>query len=86
MRISVDTNREPITLEIKVQTMIPTKLTLRVKDANQKNTYYTNRYMTIEGLESFYVRMPQSPRQAEIIILIMKLAICQENKMIVLML
>lgn len=68
MRISVDTNREPITLEIKVQTMIPTKLTLRVKDANQKNTYYTNRYMTIEGLESFYVRMPQSPRQAEIII------------------
>ena len=68
MRIKAKTNRQPLTLQIKVRTYMPTKLTLRVKDADQKNTYFTNRYMTMDGEESFYVRMPQSPRNAEIII------------------
>ena len=68
MRIKAKTNRQPLTLQIKVRTYRPTKLILRVKDADQKNTYFTNRFMTMDGEESFYVRMPQSPRNAEIII------------------
>ncbi len=68
MRIKAKTNRQPLTLQIRVRTYRPTKLILRVKDADQKNTYFTNRFMTMDGEESFYVRMPQSPRNAEIII------------------
>ena len=68
MKIKATTNREPICLQIKVRTFQPMKIVLRVKDADQKNTYFTNRYATIDGEQSFYVRMPQSPKNSEIIV------------------
>ena len=61
-RITID--YAPITLNVKVKTDTPEKLHLVVYDACCPDIKFTERYKTITGDETFYVRMPISPEVA----------------------
>jgi hypothetical protein len=54
------TRYEEFTLLIKVKTDKPEKIHLKVSDADQRNTVFTDRWKTVNGDCSFYVRMPVS--------------------------
>ena len=49
---------------IKIRTNTPETIRIRVLDADQPNTAFTDRYKTIEGESIFFVRMPVSPENA----------------------
>lgn len=48
-------------IALPIHTDTPQKIQVVVKDLNKPNTYYTNRYKTIKGDETLYVRMPVTP-------------------------
>jgi hypothetical protein len=64
LNYKVWTRYEECVLKIKVKTTMPIKVRLIVYDAGQKNTEFTNRYMTVDGEKEFVVRMPLSPNTA----------------------
>ena len=70
MNYKVWTRYEECILKIKIKTTKPVKVRLIVYDANpeQKNTEFTNRYMTVNGEKEFLVRMPLSPNVAMVAI------------------
>jgi hypothetical protein len=51
---------QSFTLKIDILTSRAQKIILKVYDASMKNTFFTNRYMVINGKQSLYVRMPVS--------------------------
>ena len=60
MIYTVPTRYEEMTLLVKVQTQSPEVIRLKVVDAEQPNTAFTDRYKTIDGESIFFVRMPVS--------------------------
>lgn len=68
MIFSVPTRHEELTLLIKVKTFEPQKIRVRVIDAQQPYTTFTDRYRTVEGESIFFVRMPVSPSDAMVYI------------------
>jgi hypothetical protein len=64
MIYKVPTRHEELTLLIKVHTNQPEAIRLRVTDADQPNTAFTDRYKTVDGESIFFVRMPVSPANA----------------------
>lgn len=63
MIFSVPTRYEEITLLVKVRTYEPQKIRIKVIDAEQPNTTFTDRYKTINGESIFFVRMPVSAKE-----------------------
>lgn len=61
MKYKVTTNFKELNLKVKVKTDTPQKLRLKVYDASNPNRVFTNRYKTIKGEESLFVRMPLTP-------------------------
>ena len=55
---------EEFTLLVKVRTENPEKIHLIVKDEDKINTVFSNRWKTVNGECSFYVRMPVSGKTA----------------------
>lgn len=55
---------EEFTLLVKVRTEKPEKIHLIVKDEDKINTVFSNRWKTVNGECSFYVRMPVSGKTA----------------------
>lgn len=64
MKVVGKLNKEPITLAVKVLTHEPTRLYLRVFDKDYQKTMFTDRFATVDGEQTFYVRMPISPEVA----------------------
>jgi hypothetical protein len=64
MIYKVPTRHEELTLLIKVHTFKPETIRLKVTDADQPNTAFTDRYKTVDGESIFFVRMPVSPANA----------------------
>lgn len=64
MQSSVVTRHAPISIKIKVRTQSPIKLQICVYDAKNPKRKFTNRYNTINGEETFVVRMPLSSEKA----------------------
>jgi hypothetical protein len=64
MIFEVPTRYEEITLLIKVRTYRPESIRIKVLDAEQPNTSFTDRYKTVDGESIFFVRMPISPKNA----------------------
>jgi hypothetical protein len=64
MIFKVPTRHEELTLLIKVSTSEPQTIRIRVLDADQPNTSFTDRYKTVDGESIFFVRMPISPQDA----------------------
>jgi len=60
----VPTRHEEQTLLIKVRTQQPETLRIKVLDADQPNTFFTDRYKIIDGEDIFFIRMPVSPQNA----------------------
>jgi hypothetical protein len=66
MIFKLPTRYEEFTLLIKVKTPKSEKIHLKVSDADVKNTIFTDRWKTIDGECSFFVRMPVSGKNAKI--------------------
>ena len=64
MKVKIVTRFAPVTLEIKVKTTQSMKLQIIVSDADDTTRKFTNRYKTVNGEETFLVRMPLSPNVA----------------------
>jgi hypothetical protein len=58
MNFSAITSKQEMAILIKVKTFAPEKIRVRVFDYDFPKTYFTNRYKTIEGEETFVVMMP----------------------------
>ena len=61
-------DEEPTNLEIVVECNRKVKLWIKVADAERKNTYYTKIYSNVIGRKSFFVKMPQAPMLADVIV------------------
>jgi len=68
MRKRIELNEKPTKLKVIIKTDAKEKIWIKVSDANRKNTYYTKRYAFIDGVEEFFVLMPQSPMEALVIV------------------
>lgn len=68
LKTTVVTNNAPITLAVKIRVDKPTKVHLEVVDHSLPERKFTNRYKTIKGSETLYVRMPLSPKVAEVVV------------------
>lgn len=68
MRKRIELDEKPTKLKITLETFSKEKLWIKVKDANRKNTYYTKRYAFVQGVEEFFVLMPQAPMDAIVIV------------------
>ena len=62
----IATKYAPLTLCVVLKTEFPTKLNLVVFDAKNPKRKFTERYKTITGEETLFVRMPLSPDTAVI--------------------
>lgn len=60
----IPTRYEEFTLLIKVRTTKPEKIHLNISDEGQRNTVFTDRWKTVNGDCSFFVRMPISGKSA----------------------
>ena len=60
MIYKIPTRYEEMILLIKVRTNDMQTIRIKVEDANQPNTFFTDRYKDVEGETIFYVRMPVS--------------------------
>jgi len=58
MNFSANTKKEEMTICVKVKTFAPEKIRLKVFDYDNPKTYFTNRYKTINGVETFFVLLP----------------------------
>lgn len=58
MKYKVKTSNEELSLGIRVITAYPTKVFIKVYDADRPKIVLTDRYKTVTGSETFYVRMP----------------------------
>ena len=68
MIFSVPTRHEELTLLVKVKTYESQKIRIKVIDAEQPYTTFTDRFRTVDGESIFFVRMPVSPREAMVYI------------------
>ncbi len=64
MIVQVPTRYEELTLVIKVYTTSPQNIRIKVIDADQPNTAFTDRFKTVDGESIFFVRMPVSGANA----------------------
>jgi hypothetical protein len=74
MNFKVNTRYEELTLTIKILTrkesakFLPCRIRIKVFDAEHPLTIFTDRYKTVAGMETFYIRMPLSSKNAVIAI------------------
>lgn len=64
----VELGERPTNLEIVVESRRKVKLWIKVADAERKNTFYTKRFSNVKGKKSFFVKMPQAPMYADVIV------------------
>ncbi len=62
MKFKINSRYEQLTLAIGVRVASPTKVRLKVYDAEKPKTLFTNRYKTIDNFFKFYVRLPLTPQ------------------------
>lgn len=63
MVYEVPSRHEEFTLFIRVATTKPEKIRIVVRDADMPNTVFTDRFKTVNGEVSFFVRMPVSGKR-----------------------
>lgn len=66
MQSSVVTRHAPISIKIKLKTNSPQKLHICVSDSKDPLRKFTNRYNTVNGEETFVVRMPLSSEKVDV--------------------
>ena len=68
MVYKIPSNYEEFTLLVKVVTKQPEKIKLIVKDCDMIDTIFTDRYKTVSGEASFFVRMPVSGKSLYVVV------------------
>lgn len=68
MVFEIPTRHEEFTLLVKVETDKPEKIRLIVKSADVPKAEYTNRYKTVNGEVTFFVRIPFSSNNAYVVV------------------
>jgi hypothetical protein len=68
MVYKVPSNHDEFTLLVKVVTKQPEKIKLIVKDCEMMDTVFTDRYKTISGEATFFVRMPVSGKNVYVVV------------------
>lgn len=59
--IAYNTNNQPIMLKIRLKSNDKdVKIRLIVQDSEKENTKYLDRYYTLNGIQDFYIRLPQT--------------------------
>lgn len=64
----IKTNGKGTTIKIVVESRNKVEIEIIVADAEQKKTLYTKRIGVVNGVASFFVRMPISPKWAKVIV------------------
>lgn len=67
MIYEIKTDNKPCTIKVGVETLKPTKVQLVVKHPTKPNTFYMNRWNTVQKNGDFDIRMPKSPEKVIII-------------------
>jgi hypothetical protein len=65
---SIRLDNIPCTLRIVITASSPTKVWIKVADSKKRLTYYTKRYGFVKDEQTYYVRLPQSPDMANVIV------------------
>lgn len=69
MKAFANLNSKPCTIMVRMSSNFPKKVYLKVSDSEKPNTCFTNRFFTLEGEQSLYIRLPISPNRAEILVM-----------------
>ncbi|MEY2702301.1 MAG: hypothetical protein RLY43_934 [Bacteroidota bacterium] len=64
MKWKVPTNYESLTLQIVIATEKPIVIQIMCESADIRNCKYTNRYKTVTGTQSLFIRMPLTTKNA----------------------
>lgn len=62
MKFRINSRYEQMTLAVSVRVANPTKVRIKVYDAEKPKTVFTNRYKTIDSFFKFFVRLPLTPK------------------------
>jgi hypothetical protein len=62
MKIAGKLNGEPLTLALEVETFEPKKIFIKLYDQENPLTVFTDRFATVDGVQTFYIRLPLSPQ------------------------
>lgn len=68
MVFKIPSNYDEFTLLVKVATQRPEKIKLIVKDCEMRDTVFTDRYKTVSGEATFFVRMPVSGKNIYVVV------------------
>ena len=68
MNIRLDIGKSPKKVFVQIRTNFNQKVFIGLRDYNNNKTYYTKRYAFIDGVEKFFILMPQCPNTGELII------------------
>ena len=64
----IATDNYPCTLMVSLETNQPTKIWIKVCDAKATKTFYSKRYSKVDGVQDFYIGLPQSPYKSRLVI------------------
>jgi len=68
MELNVKSNYQEFILMVVVSTTSPQKIRVILKDAEYKDTIFTDRYHVVDGSYTFYIRVPVSGKKALLVI------------------
>lgn len=68
MVYTIPTDYAELTLVVKVRTSAPVPIRIILKDTEVRNLEFTNRYRTVNGDYTFFIRLPVTGREAKLII------------------
>jgi hypothetical protein len=64
----INTEEYPCTIKVSISTPKSEKIWIKICDANATKTFYSKRYARIDGKETFYIGLPESPNKARLLV------------------
>ena len=56
-----------VTIKIPIQTRKPERIRIKVRHWRKPYTYYTDRFNVLDGIASFFVKIPKAPKKVFIV-------------------
>lgn len=64
----IKTEEIPCTVKVVISTPKSEKIWIKICDAKATKTYYSKRYARVDGTESYYIGLPESPETARVLV------------------
>jgi len=77
---SIQTNKKPQTIVIRVETIKPEEICVVAKDKNKPNTFYVKRKGIVNGVRDFELKFPKSPSETIIAVYNKKNGLIEDGK------